>query len=59
MSKSVFIAVAASLWMPAIIHAAELRPIVEVESGYFFGASADGKWIKAEQAAKSVSDGTS
>lgn len=39
--------------------AAELHSIVEVETGYFFGATSDGKWIKAEQAAKSISDGTS
>lgn len=34
--------------------AAELHPIIEVETGYFFGASANGRWIKADQAAKSV-----
>ena len=37
---------------------ADLHPIVEVESGYFFGATSQGKWIKAEKAAKSVNDGT-
>ena len=36
--------------------AADLHPIVEVESGYLFGASANGKWIKADQAAKSLPD---
>ena len=34
--------------------AADLHPIVEVDTGYFFGGSADGKWVKAEQAAKSM-----
>ena len=38
--------------------AAELHPIVEVESGYLFGATADGKWIKADEAAKSLPDET-
>jgi hypothetical protein len=37
---------------------ADLHPIIEVETGYFFGASEKGKWIKAEQAAKSVADET-
>ena len=34
--------------------AAELHPIVEVQSGYLFGATKDGKWIKAEEAAKAL-----
>jgi FG-GAP repeat len=38
--------------------AAELHPIVAVEFGYFFGATANGKWIKAEDAAKSIPDET-
>ncbi len=33
---------------------AGLHPIIEIETGYFFGASENGKWIKAEQAAKSI-----
>ena len=32
--------------------AADLHPIVEMDTGYLFGGSADGKWIKAEKAAK-------
>jgi hypothetical protein len=32
----------------------ELHPIVEVQSGYLFGATTDGKWIKADEAAKSM-----
>jgi hypothetical protein len=38
--------------------AADLHPIVEVEFGYFFGATANGKWMKAEEAAKSIPDET-
>ena len=34
--------------------AADLHPIVEMGTGYLFGGSADGKWIKAEKAAKSM-----
>ncbi len=34
--------------------ATDVHPIVEVESGYLFGATTDGKWIKAEESAKSV-----
>ncbi|HLW35969.1 MAG TPA: FG-GAP repeat protein [Chthoniobacterales bacterium] len=44
---------------PGIAAAAELHPIVEVQTGYLFGASSDGKWIKADEASKSLSDGTS
>src|SRR5205823_2241655 len=32
--------------------------IVEVETGYLFGAVADGKWIKADAAAKSMTKAT-
>jgi len=39
--------------------AAELHPIVEVETGYFFGGSAEGKWVKPEQAAKALKGSTS
>lgn len=39
--------------------AADLHPIVEVKTGYFFGAVENGKWIKAESAAKRVSAKTS
>src|SRR5438132_13406217 len=38
--------------------AADLHPVVEVQSGYLFGAIADGKWIKADEAAKSMTDET-
>lgn len=38
--------------------AAGLHPIVEVQSGYLFGAISDGKWIKADETAKLISDET-
>jgi len=38
--------------------AADLHPIVDVQSGYLFGATADGKWMKAEEAAKALTDET-
>jgi hypothetical protein len=34
--------------------AAALHPLIEIETGYFFGASENGKWINAERAAKSI-----
>jgi hypothetical protein len=39
--------------------AADLHPIVEVQSGYLFGATTDGKWMKAEEAAKALTAETS
>jgi len=36
----------------------DLHPIVEVQSGYLFGATTDGKWIKVEEAAKALPDET-
>ena len=38
--------------------AGDLHPIVEVESGFLFGATLDGKWVKADQAAKTIQPGT-
>jgi hypothetical protein len=38
--------------------AADLHPIVEAQSGYLFGATKDGKWIKADETAKALIDGT-
>jgi len=45
-----------AVWIFSTASAAELHPIVEVESGYFFGASKEGKWIKSEQAKSSIAD---
>ena len=38
--------------------AANLHPIVDVESGFLFGAISDGKWIKADETAKLIGDET-
>ena len=38
--------------------AADVHPIVEVQSGYLFGAISDGKWIKAAETAKLIGDET-
>jgi hypothetical protein len=38
--------------------AGELHPIVHVERGYLFGATAGGKWIKAEETATAIADET-
>ena len=42
------------LFLSATAIAADLHPIVEIGTGYLFGGSADGKWIKAEKVAKSM-----
>ena len=38
--------------------AGTLHPIVEVQTGYLLGASVEGKWIKADEAAKALTDET-
>jgi FG-GAP repeat len=48
-----FVATGAML-ISAALSAADLQPIVEVQSGYLFGATTDGKWVKAEEAAKAL-----
>ena len=40
------------------VSAAALHPIIEIETGYFFGASENAQWIKADQAAGSVANKT-
>ena len=52
------VVVAASLIYAGASAAAELHPIVEVQSGYLFGAICDGKWIKADEMANSLTDET-
>ena len=47
------------LLLSATAIAADLHPIVETNTGYLFGGSADGKWVKAKKAAKSMKGGTS
>jgi len=44
-----------AVFSAAAVSVAELHPIIEIETDYFFGASENEKWIKAEQAAESVS----
>ena len=39
---------------PFLAAKADVHPIVEVQSGYLFGATADGKWIKSDKAAKAL-----
>jgi hypothetical protein len=48
----------AALLICARTVAAELHPIVEVQTGYFFGAVSSGKWLKAEESAKSLKANT-
>ena len=45
--------------LSATAMATDLHPIVEADTGYLFGGSAGGKWIKAEKAAKSMKGRTS
>ena len=47
-----------ALLICAAATAADLHPIVEVQSGYLFGATKDGKWIKADEAARLLPDET-
>ena len=47
-----FITALGVLLICAAAAAVDLHPIVEVQTGYLFGATASGKWIKAEEAAK-------
>src|SRR6478672_10295798 len=42
------------LLLAATAMAADLHPFVEIDTGYLFGGSADGKWIRAAKAAKSM-----
>jgi FG-GAP repeat protein len=51
-----FVVVGSALLVCGAATAADLHPIVEVQSGYLFGATADGKWVKADEAAKALPD---
>jgi hypothetical protein len=48
-----FITALGLLLICAAAAAAELHPIVEVQTGYFFGAVSGGKWLKAAESATS------
>src|SRR6266498_3323342 len=56
--ERILVGVAAVLICAGASPAAELHPIVEVQSGYLFGATKDGKWVKADEAAKALPDQT-
>jgi hypothetical protein len=49
-----FITALGALLICAPAPGAELHPIVEVQSGYLFGATAGGKWMKPDEAAKAL-----
>ena len=51
-------AVATLLMSAGASSAADLHPIVEVKSGYLFGAISKGKWIKTAETAKLLGDET-
>jgi hypothetical protein len=52
------VVVAALLICAGASPAADLHPIVEVKSGYLFGAISNGKWIKSAETAKLMGDET-
>lgn len=56
--ERIFVGVAAALICAGGSLAADLHPIVEVESGFLFGAISNGKWIKADETAKLIGDET-
>ena len=53
-----FISVLGALLISTVAPEADPHPIIEIETGYFFGGSENGKWIKADQAAKSLANKT-
>jgi len=53
------VVVAALLMCAGASPATDLHPIVEIESGFLFGAISGGKWIKADETAKLIGDETS
>lgn len=56
MVERTLVGLAALLICAEASSAADLHPIVEVQSGYLFGASSEGKWIKADETAKLIGD---
>jgi len=56
--ERIFAGLAVLLICTGASSAADLHPIVEVQSGYLFGAISDGKWIKADETAKLIGDET-
>src|SRR6266404_6651948 len=56
--EKTFAGLAALLICAGASLAADLHPIVEVQSGYLFGAVSDGKWVKGDETAKLIGDET-
>src|SRR5262245_32769350 len=56
--ETTLLVVTALLMCAGASPAADLHPILEVQSGYLFGAISDGKWIKADETAKLIGDET-
>ena len=56
--EKILVIAAALLMCAGVSLAAELHPIVEVQSGYLFGATSDGKWLKADETARLLGDET-
>ena len=54
MKLASFVIAVDALLICAVAAAADLHPIVEVPSGYLFGAVSNGKWLKAQETAKAV-----
>ena len=48
------VVVAALLICAGAVPAADMHPIIDVQSGYLFGAISDRNWIKADETAKSA-----
>src|SRR5205807_8609480 len=51
--------VATAALIRAAAAAGDVHPMLEIQSGYRGGATADGKWHKADETAKALSGGTS
>lgn len=56
--ERIFAGLAALVISTGASSAADLHPIVDVQSGYLFGAISDGKWIKTDETAKLIGDET-
>ena len=54
MKVHTMLVIAVMLVLSTTAMAADLHPIVEIDTGYLFGGSTDGKWIKAEKTAQSM-----
>ena len=56
--EGILVVITALLICAGALPAADLHPIVEVQSGYLFGAISDGKWTKADEAGNLLNDET-